>query len=86
MFIVSGVSRVLVGLRLFEEVGEGGVAFLGGDGEGCFAFEVHCGEVGAALDEELADGEVAFDGGEHEEGPAVLVGGIGVEAGVEGGR
>jgi len=61
------------------------VAFFGGDGEGCFALEVHGGDVCALFDEELAEGDVAFYGCEHEERPAFVVGGVGAEAGVEGG-
>lgn len=58
---------------------------MGGEGEGGFGFVVLEAGGGAVFEEDAGDGEVAFDGGEHEEGPAVLVGEVGVEAGVEGG-
>ena len=58
---------------------------MGGEGEGGFGLVVLEAWVRALFDEESTDGEVAFDGGEHEEGPAVLVGEVGVEAGVKGG-
>ena len=77
--------RCVKGLGLLEELHEGGVTLLGGDGEGCFALEVHGGYVCAFFDEELAEGDVAFYGGEHEERPALVVGGVGAEAGDEGG-
>ena len=59
------------------------MAFLGGDGERGFAFEVHGGEVCAFFDEELADFDVAFDGGKHEQRPAFVVGRIGGKSGVQ---
>ena len=75
----AGCARLEAG----EEVDEGLVVFLGGDGKGGFALEVHGGEVCAFFDEELADLDVAFDGGEHEQGPAFVVGGVGGKARVE---
>lgn len=58
---------------------------MGGEGESGFFLVVAKGGVRAFFDEKTAQGEVPFDGGEHEESPAVLVGEVGVEAGVKGG-
>jgi hypothetical protein len=41
--------------------------------------------VRAVVQEDTADRDIAFDGSEHEEGPAVLVGKVGVEASRKGG-
>ncbi len=68
-----------------EEVDEEGEAAVGGEGEGGVFLVVAGVDGGTFFYEQAADGDVAFDGGEHEEGPAVLVGEVGVEAGVEGG-
>ncbi len=66
---------------LVEEGDEEVEAAVGGEGEGGFGLVVLEGGVGAVVEEGAGYGEVAFDGSEHEEGPAVLVDGVGVEAG-----
>ncbi len=47
-----------------EQVGEGGEAAVGGEGEGGFGFVVLEAGGGAVFEEDAGDGEVAFDGGQ----------------------
>ena len=71
------------GVVIGEEIDEEGVAAVGCKGESGLVLVVAGVGAGTAFDEETADGKIAFDGGEHEESPAVLIGEVGVQAGIE---
>jgi hypothetical protein len=67
-----------------EEVDEDLDASVGREVYSGFGFVILEAGVRAVFEEDATDGGVAFDGGEHEECPTVLVGEVGVKAGVQG--